>query len=68
MNGRSPWHGPLYRLLMRLCMHAMPGETIAVDGGNWLYTEPPLSRDIVKAMPKKEEAKSRAIGGAKARL
>lgn len=58
----------LYRLLMRVCMHAMPGETIAVDGGNWLYTEPPLSRDIVKAMSTKVEAKSRAIGDAKARL
>jgi NAD(P)-dependent dehydrogenase (short-subunit alcohol dehydrogenase family) len=40
------------------------GETIAVDGGNWLWTEPPMSRDMVKAMSKKVEAKSRNIGGA----
>jgi len=32
------------------------GETIAVDGGNWLWTEPPMSREQVKEMSKKATA------------
>jgi len=40
------------------------GETIAVDGGNWLYSDPPVPRQVVLEMSKKVEKKSRKIGGA----
>ena len=44
------------------------GDTLVVDGGNWLYKPSPIPREMVSMIAKGVESKSRAIGGAKAKL
>lgn len=54
-----------------LCTSAadyITGETIVVDGGAWLWSQPPLPRESVAQMARAVEGQSRAVGGATSKL
>eukprot|EP01095_Lingulamoeba_sp_RSL-Kostka_P008976 TRINITY_DN3060_c0_g1_i1.p1 TRINITY_DN3060_c0_g1~~TRINITY_DN3060_c0_g1_i1.p1 ORF type:complete len:295 (-),score=126.36 TRINITY_DN3060_c0_g1_i1:79-963(-) len=49
-----------------LCCDAgsfISGETLVVDGGEWLYREPVVPKEMVMELSKRVEKKSRNVGG-----
>lgn len=53
-------------VLLAAAASFVTGETVVVDGGQWMWKPPMLPREMVEQVSRGVEAKSRAVGAADA--